>query len=602
MLLVSAALGVGLYSHLAVAAPHALAAAALVWSFLVLLHLLVRRVGGDGHASHAPAGDEKPAPSLNRMAASPVQQRRAARIATAKGGATASPSTPPPLPQSATRAAAGEGGAQPPRRSIDELMAQSTPSQTDTTAAEAAAQMARPAPSLGWDLRPGVGPESLPAGARASAFPPLDQAVAASRPMTDPRARTARPEPHKPPPLPGSTGGSPATAAGTVAEMHEVARQMASIGASSSKTDTPSTGAAAKNDDFESMQAFVDQIARQLNTQTGAVSDPERAEPAPVAQDDAEQVITRSIEALKAAGGAMRNAPQPQRPAAAGPLPPFVRQPAAAKETAAADKPAPKAQRAAGGPDLTLIADAIAAERFEVYLESVFGLADRKARHFAASVRVKTADGVAHDADDCASLYAGNGIAARLDAAKFSRVARIAGRLSTRGASAALFCKLAPESLVDDNFLDTCASVVSGDAAIGRQLVLAFRQADVRGFTAGHWETLATLTENGLRFAVDGITDLAMDFEVLKTRGFAFAKVEATTLFGGLQAHDGVLQAADANRHLADNGLSVIIGGIDDHLTLARALGLGSPYGQGEFFASPRAVKIDLGSLQDAAA
>jgi len=249
-----------------------------------------------------------------------------------------------------------------------------------------------------------------------------------------------------------------------------------------------------------------------------------------------------------------------------------------------------------------MIADAISAERFEVYLESVFSLADRKARHFEASVRLKTADGQTHDADECATRFAGSGVTARLDAAKFTRVARIAGRLSTRGASAALFSRLAPESLVDDNFLDACTSLVAGDAAVGRQLVLAFRQADIRTFTGGHWETLNMLAKHGLRFTIDELADLAMDFEEMKRRGFAFVKVNAPVLFGGLQAHDGVIQASDANRRLTDIGLSVIIAGIDDHLTLARALGLGSPFGQGEFFASPRAVKIDLGSLQDAAA
>ena len=112
---------------------------------------------------------------------------------------------------------------------------------------------------------------------------------------------------------------------------------------------------------------------------------------------------------------------------------------------------------------------------------------------------VKTEGGPGPDADECAALL-GGGAGTRLDAAKLMRVAQIASRLSSRGASAALFTRLMPNSLVDDMVLEACADIVGRDAAIGRQLVLSFRQSAIRAFTKDHWETLATLSENGLRF------------------------------------------------------------------------------------------------------
>jgi cyclic-di-GMP phosphodiesterase, flagellum assembly factor TipF len=126
-----------------------------------------------------------------------------------------------------------------------------------------------------------------------------------------------------------------------------------------------------------------------------------------------------------------------------------------------------------------------------------------------------------------------------------------------------------PQSLVDDTVLQTCAEIVGRDAAIGRQLVLSFRQSAVRAFTKDHWETLGTLSENGLRFAVEELSDLAMDFDVLKTRGFHFVKVDAAALLAGMQAHDGIVSPADACRRFVEAGLSVIVGGVLDDATVA---------------------------------
>jgi cyclic-di-GMP phosphodiesterase TipF (flagellum assembly factor) len=336
------------------------------------------------------------------------------------------------------------------------------------------------------------------------------------------------------------------------------------------------------------MQTVIEQLARQLNTsaESGGTAD-DRGTPSASSSasenDGAEQAITRSIEALKAASGAMRHVAAAPRPGAG----------VTANRGSATQAPA-------SDPAASRVAAAIAASQYDVYLDSIAGLADHKTRHFEITLKVKIEGGPAPDADECAALL-GGGAGTRLDAAKLMRVAQIASRLSSRGASAALFTRLMPDSLVDDMVLEACADIVGRDAAIGRQLVLSFRQSAIRAFTKDHWETLATLSENGLRFAVEGMSDLAMDFDVLKTRGFQFVKVDAAALLAGMQAHDGILSPEEACRRLSGTGLSVIVGGVLDDATVAWAMGLGATYGQGALFSSPRPVK-DLGPSQEAAA
>ena len=360
---------------------------------------------------------------------------------------------------------------------------------------------------------------------------------------------------------------------------------MASPRAPASDLPSTSDAGASKSAEIQSMQTVIEQLARQLNApvEPGGTADESGTSPTPEA-DGAEQAITRSIEALKAASGAMRHVAATPRTGAG----------------MAANRGSAAGQGAAADPGASRIAAAIAASQYEVYLDSIAGLADHKTRHFDISLRVKTESGSAPDADECAALL-GSGAGTRLDAAKLLRVAQIASKLSSRGASAALFARLMPESLVDDMVLETCAEIVGRDAAIGRQLVLSFRQSAIRSFAKDHWETLATLSENGLRFAVEEMSDLAMDFDVLKTRGFQFVKVDAAALLAGMQAHDGIISPGEACRRLTDTGLSVIVGGVLDDATVSWALGLGAPYGQGALFSSPRPVK-DLGSPQEAAA
>jgi cyclic-di-GMP phosphodiesterase TipF (flagellum assembly factor) len=124
--------------------------------------------------------------------------------------------------------------------------------------------------------------------------------------------------------------------------------------------------------------------------------------------------------------------------------------------------------------------------------------------------------------------------------------------------------------------------------------MFAFSQADVRGFATAHQAVLAEMAEFGFRFALDEVTDLDMDFEALKKAGFEFVKLDAAVFLGGLPAPGGHVPAADLCRHLAGEGLTLIVGAIGDERELARIHGFGVLLGQGTLFGAPRPVKADV--------
>lgn len=243
---------------------------------------------------------------------------------------------------------------------------------------------------------------------------------------------------------------------------------------------------------------------------------------------------------------------------------------------------------------LAVIAEAVAADRVELFLDPILGLEDRRARHFEVSVRLRDDLGVDIDTDDCASIIAGTGLLARIDAAKLTRTAAVADRLAARGTGASLFANLQAESLADNGFLDTFADTFVDKDPLCARLVLSFAQADVRDFTDVHWEAVSTMAELGFRFALEHVTDLDMDFELLKDSGFSFVKLDSGVFLEGMQAGEQMVPSNDICRHFADLGLGLVVGGIVDEIDLAKIMGFGVLLGQGTLFGAPRSVQVDV--------
>ena len=247
--------------------------------------------------------------------------------------------------------------------------------------------------------------------------------------------------------------------------------------------------------------------------------------------------------------------------------------------------------------DLT---DALDAGRMTVYLEPIQRIESDRAGHYEVTVRFRTVDGVELPHQDMLAAARFAGLLPRVDAAVLPRAARIAQHFQMRGRDTEILSHVHGASLPDQDFrAEVTAATIAAD---GAALVLSFAQSDVRGFGPVHWEILSTIADMGLRFAIEDVTDLDMDFETLKHRGFNFAKLDAGVLLDGLPAFAGLIAPADVCRHVASAGLALIVNHIDDEAVLARLLGFGVLFGQGTLFGARRAVRADLLSMNTAAA
>ncbi|MGE0849179.1 MAG: EAL domain-containing protein [Hyphomicrobiaceae bacterium] len=381
------------------------------------------------------------------------------------------------------------------------------------------------------------------------------------RPMREPALSPTLPSSAAPPPLPGAQA----------------------------RPAQPQPSAPAATSQPEISVDFVEESIKKLADALNSATPGERPGAQAERADNAEAMIGRSVEALQTAARAMRTPPAAPaeksrswwRPGAARKLqrqpPPLAR------------RPAPSSQ---GNSQLARIAEALAAERMEVLLEPIQGLAEGKPRHFQISMRLHTADGAALDERELVRAAFGSGLMPSIDAARIIRAARVATRLGRRGRQGAVLATMAGESLTDTQFLETAASGLATNS--GMTLVLAFAQSEVRTFTHAHARALNALAPMGFRFGLEAVTDLDMDFAGLREMGFAFVELDAPVFLEGLPCAGGRIPASDVCRHLSNFGLSLVVGRIDDEWQLARILGFGVMFGKGTLFGGPRLVKDEV--------
>ena len=332
----------------------------------------------------------------------------------------------------------------------------------------------------------------------------------------------------------------------------------------------------------EAIQDLIKKLADELNTAPGG----ERAGPkAQSAPPDARR-------ARPEPPPARRGEPRPPAPSE-GKSARDVRPPAWPRAEAPQETGASPAVPPALNPQVGRIAEAVAAQRMEVLLEPIHALAEGRPRHVEISLRLITADGTALEQAEIARAARGTGLMARIDAARMVRTARVARRLGDRGRQGSVLTLVDASSLTDEAFL-ACAAAEPGKPT-GMNLVLSFAQGEVRTFAPGHVQALKRLASVGLRFALEEMTDLDMDFAALKAMGLEFVKLDAPSFLEGLPgAGGGRVPASDICRLLADFGLTVIVGRIEDDWLLARILGFGVLFGKGTLFGGPKLVKPEV--------
>jgi cyclic-di-GMP phosphodiesterase TipF (flagellum assembly factor) len=326
----------------------------------------------------------------------------------------------------------------------------------------------------------------------------------------------------------------------------------------------------------ERITAVLRRLASQLRT--GEDAPPEESEAAtasepasssePASTLSTETSLAEAVDALRVTMSAMRAAS-----AARTPKPP--------------EEPLPAGE---AGIRLAAVADALARERVDVFLEPIIGLVDDSARHFEVSVRLRGADDRPLDVSDFTSSPHAAELLPLLDGVRVRHSAGIALKLERSGRDGSVFSEVAGPSLKSDRFVQGVAARQA--QGIADRIVLTFVQNEVRGLGPAQFAALAGLRDLGFRFALQAVADLDMDFEALQVAGFEFVKLDADVFLDGLPLLGGRVPSSDICRYFAGLGMTVIVGRVDDEAMRARILGFGVLFGQGQLFGGARPVRL----------
>jgi EAL domain-containing protein (putative c-di-GMP-specific phosphodiesterase class I) len=322
--------------------------------------------------------------------------------------------------------------------------------------------------------------------------------------------------------------------------------------------------------DLEAVQGMLKKLAKEADVAGAAPSS------APPSEQRHESAIEASVDALHSAAKDMRaaatKAPLPGiagTQKAKGPLPPPI---------------VPVHAR------LSALGEAISANRVDVVLDPILGLADAKAHHHELVVYLRDPRGAVLPGSLRDPALLKTGLTPLLDSTRVRRAAEVATSLAKRGHKGSIFVATSAESLESDQFLDAFADVYRDRQELAGQLVLSFSQSEVVALSGPQRGALTDMRGLGFRFGLESVSDLNFDFAALSDAGFAFLKLSVDAFRKGLPGTRGPVPANDICRYLKELGLTLIVGGIDHEAKRTMALDFGVQLGQGLLFGAPQAT------------
>ncbi len=323
--------------------------------------------------------------------------------------------------------------------------------------------------------------------------------------------------------------------------------------------------------DLEAVQGMLKKLAKEADVAEAAPNS------APPSEQRHESAIEASVDALHSAAKDMRaaatKAPLPSiagTQKAKGPLPPPI---------------VPVHAR------LSALGEAINANRVDVVLDPILGLADAKAHHHELVVYLRDPRGAVLPGSLRDPALLKTGLTPLLDSTRVRRAAEVATSLAKRGHKGSIFVATSAESLDSNQFLDAFADAYRDRQELAGQLVLFFSQSEVLALSGPQRGALTDMRDLGFRFGLESVSDLNFDFAALSDAGFAFLKLSVDAFRKGLPGTRGPVPANDICRYLKELGLTLIVGGIDHEAKRTMALDLGVQLGQGPLFgAAPQAT------------
>ncbi len=248
---------------------------------------------------------------------------------------------------------------------------------------------------------------------------------------------------------------------------------------------------------------------------------------------------------------------------------------------------------------LDTIREALSENRIDLYLQPIVSLPQRRTAYYESFSRLRDASGRVLMPAEYLSVAEPEGLMSTIDNLLLFRCVQIVRRLAKNDRKVAIFCNISLASLGDEDFFPQFLDFLTQNRDMAGGLVFELGQSafDRRG--AVEARNMAKLADLGVRFSLDKVHDLDLDFQDLARADVKFVKITADTLLDQLTEQNGRLSlhslkdiaAADFADLTRRYGVELIVEKIETERHVVDILELNIGYGQGNLFGEPRAIR-----------
>ena len=248
-----------------------------------------------------------------------------------------------------------------------------------------------------------------------------------------------------------------------------------------------------------------------------------------------------------------------------------------------------------------LVAAAIAADRFDLYLQRIVGLPQRRIRGYDVTLRPDGSDLTIPNSDIRGAVEAvGHQLA--FDRKLMIQAVRLARVFEQRDRDVVLFADISQRFLMSEAAFDDLDALVADVPQAPQRIVLCLPQRFFKKAVAFEHEALRTLGKMGFSFMMRDIEDLDFDPLKLAQMGVRWLRMSADSFIDIAQESETLLDVATADfvTLLNRRKISFMADGVNDESRIAELIDLNIEFAQGIAFSPPQAVRADVLESQPA--
>jgi len=243
---------------------------------------------------------------------------------------------------------------------------------------------------------------------------------------------------------------------------------------------------------------------------------------------------------------------------------------------------------------VSLIDQSLRENSFELHLQPVMGLPARRQHSFEAMVRFKEADGTLITAAECLRFAKDAGQLGELDLKMATRVIGVASKLAQRGSTTPIFVNISGDLLSDSRYFSQFFNLMEANKDISRLIVVEVSQASYRNFSVLETESMSAIHQLGFDLSMDLVVDRNINAQSMFDQGFRHLKMPVEILTADDEIEGMDIHPQDLADFTRRRGLSLIATHVETEANVVAALEYGVKFGQGQLFAAPKPVRVDL--------